>query len=120
MEWFKAAFTARLAALRRVKVGTNDRSDLARCEHACLHELAHIVTGDYAPAGQLREEVREIRRRVWASKGRLDAVSRMRRVKTGTSATTFQRILVFPGCRGGGPAPCDEGWVRMRAAARRG
>ncbi|HEY3873037.1 MAG TPA: hypothetical protein VGM10_32065 [Actinocrinis sp.] len=71
-EWFKAAFTAHTepvtvvggrgvshadAALRWVKIGTNDRSDAGKCEHACLHELAHIVTSDYGLARELREPV---------------------------------------------------------------
>ena len=70
MEWFKAAFAAYTdpvtvvggrgvshadAAQRRVKIGTNDRSDVGKCEHACLHELAHIVTPDYGPGRELRE-----------------------------------------------------------------
>jgi len=69
-EWFKAAFTAHTepvtvvggrgvshadAALRRVKIGMNDRFDIGKCEHACLHELAHIVTPDFGPGRELRE-----------------------------------------------------------------
>jgi hypothetical protein len=68
--WFKAAFTAHAepvavvggkgishadAARRRVKIGTDDRWDVGRCEHACLHELAHIVTNDHAVGGERRE-----------------------------------------------------------------
>lgn len=69
-EWFEAAFRAHCdpvavvggpgrshadAALHRVKIGTNDRSDVAKCELACLHELAHIVTSDHGPGEELRE-----------------------------------------------------------------
>ncbi len=69
-EWFKAAFTAYAdpvtvvggrgvshadSAQRRVKIGTYDRLDVSKCEHACLHELAHIVTSDYSPGKELRE-----------------------------------------------------------------
>lgn len=70
MDWFTAAFTGHAApvivvggrgnshadaAQRRVKIGTNDRSSIGACEHACLHELAHIVTPDHGPGKQLRE-----------------------------------------------------------------
>jgi hypothetical protein len=70
MEWFGTAFPAHAepvsvvggagvshadAALRRVKIGTRDRGEVGTCEHACLHELAHIVTSDYGPAEELRE-----------------------------------------------------------------
>jgi hypothetical protein len=41
-----------------VKIGTNDRWDVSRCEHACLHELAHIVTSDYGSGGERREPMR--------------------------------------------------------------
>ena len=73
MDWFTAAFTAHTApvtvvggrgvshadaALRRVKIGTHDRFDIATCERACLHELAHIVTSDYGPGLELREPAR--------------------------------------------------------------
>jgi hypothetical protein len=69
-EWFRAAFRACTvpvavvggkgrshadAVLHRVKIGTEDRSDLGRCEQACLHELAHIVTPDLGPDKELRE-----------------------------------------------------------------
>ncbi|HET7660840.1 MAG TPA: hypothetical protein VFK66_10675 [Oryzihumus sp.] len=72
MDWFTAAFTAHAApvivvggrgsshadaAQRRVKIGTNDRRSSRQCEHACLHELAHIVTPDYGPGRELREPV---------------------------------------------------------------
>jgi hypothetical protein len=65
--WFRAAFAGHAhpltvtggrglshadAATRTVKIGTEDRRDLARCEVACLHELAHIVTGDHAPTAR--------------------------------------------------------------------
>lgn len=40
-----------------VKIGTSDRSDVGRCEVACLHELAHLVTSDRGPGGDLREAV---------------------------------------------------------------
>ena len=72
MDWFTAAFTGHAApvivvggrgnshadaAQRRVKIGTNDRRNSRQCEHACLHELAHIVTPDYGPSRELREPV---------------------------------------------------------------
>ena len=75
MEWFKAAFPAHAdpvtvvggrggsradAAQRWVKIGTNDRLDVRKCEQACLHELAHIVTPDYGPGKELREPVRGV------------------------------------------------------------
>jgi hypothetical protein len=68
--WFAAAFAAHThpvtvvggrgrsradAAERWVKVGVEDRRDVGRCEHACLHELAHIVTADYGPEREPRE-----------------------------------------------------------------
>jgi hypothetical protein len=68
--WFEAAFTGHRGPvtvvggggrshadrdLRRVKIGSWDRSDAGRTEHACLHELAHIVTRDYSAAGSRRE-----------------------------------------------------------------
>jgi hypothetical protein len=43
------------ASQRRVKIGTNDRMDVSKCEQACLQELAHIVTPDYGPGNELRE-----------------------------------------------------------------
>ena len=73
MEWFRAAFLAYAgpvtvvggsggshadAGQRRVKIGTNDRLVISKCEQACLHELAHIVTPDYGPGNELREPVR--------------------------------------------------------------
>jgi hypothetical protein len=69
-EWFMAAFSAYTepvtvaggrgrshanACLRLVKIGTEDRLDVGKCEQACLHELAHIVTPDYGPGRELRE-----------------------------------------------------------------
>ena len=72
MDWFGAAFAAHTtpvavvggagrshadAEQRRVKIGTDDRSDVGRCEQACLHELAHIVTADHGPDHQRREPV---------------------------------------------------------------
>jgi len=68
--WFQAAFAAHVdpvtvvggrgrsradAAERWVKIGSEDRSDTGRCEHACLHELAHVVTADYGPGWEPRE-----------------------------------------------------------------
>lgn len=38
-----------------IKIGTEDRHSLHRCEQACLHELAHILTPDRGPDGTLRE-----------------------------------------------------------------
>jgi hypothetical protein len=72
-EWFKAAFPAYTspvtvvggkggsradAGQRRVRIGADDRLDVSKCEQACLHELAHIVTPDYGPGKELREPVR--------------------------------------------------------------
>lgn len=80
MDWFKAAFPAHTdpvavaggsggshadALQRRIKIGANSRRDIGQCEQACLHELAHIVTGDYGPG----QERREPRLGVGSSKG---------------------------------------------------
>jgi hypothetical protein len=69
-EWFEAAFPGHAdpvsvvggrgkshadADRRRVKIGTDDRLGAGKCEQACLHELAHIVTPDYGPGRELRE-----------------------------------------------------------------
>lgn len=69
-QWFTSAFPAHArpvtvvggggvsradAAERWLKIGTGDRCDVGRCELACLHELAHIVTCDVGPRGELRE-----------------------------------------------------------------
>jgi hypothetical protein len=40
---------------RRISIGAIDRRDLGKCEQACLHELAHIVTPDHGPDRVLRE-----------------------------------------------------------------
>jgi hypothetical protein len=68
--WFQTAFAAHAdpvsvmggrgrsradAAQRLVKIGTDDRSEASRCEHACLHELAHIVTADFNEGREPRE-----------------------------------------------------------------
>ncbi|NUR69496.1 MAG: hypothetical protein HOU81_01610 [Hamadaea sp.] len=68
--WFTAAFPAHDApvtvvggrgrshadaAERRIKIAAADRRDVSRCEHACLHELAHLVTSDVEADGRLRE-----------------------------------------------------------------
>lgn len=70
MDWFTAAFCAYTGPVtvvggkgkshasavdRRIKIGTDNRSDVSKCEQACLHELAHIVTPDYGPGKELRE-----------------------------------------------------------------
>jgi hypothetical protein len=70
MDWFMAAFIGHAepvvvvggsgvshaeAALRLVTIGADDRWDTAKCEQACLHELAHIVTPDHGPDHELRE-----------------------------------------------------------------
>jgi hypothetical protein len=70
MDWFKAAFPAHTdpvtvvggmggshadALQHRIKIGTNNRSNISECEQACLHELAHIVSPDYGPGKELRE-----------------------------------------------------------------
>lgn len=70
--WFKVAFAMHAGpvtvvggrgrshadtASRQVKIGMNDRLDLSKCEQACLHELAHIVTAECEPTGALREPV---------------------------------------------------------------
>jgi hypothetical protein len=69
-DWFKAAFPSHVASLairggrggsnadalrRQIKIGTNNRFGVGECEQACLHELAHIVSPDYAPGKELRE-----------------------------------------------------------------
>src|SRR6266436_3696919 len=69
MDWFKAAFPAHAvpvtvvggkggshadALQRQIKIGTNNRLNVAECEQACLHELAHIVSPDYGPGNELR------------------------------------------------------------------
>lgn len=71
--WFRAAFESHARPvtvvggrgvshadrdLRRVKIGTRDRLAVGACEHACLHELAHVVTPDHGPWGDLREPAR--------------------------------------------------------------
>jgi hypothetical protein len=69
--WFIAAFapsaTTRVHVVERtgvsvadrdnntIAIGTEDRQDPRRCEHACLHELAHLVTPDRDADGTLRE-----------------------------------------------------------------
>jgi putative metallohydrolase (TIGR04338 family) len=70
-EWFRAAFTAHTepvtvlggrgrsradAEQRWVRIGVEDRWDTGRCEHACLHELAHIVTPDVGGPDHARRE----------------------------------------------------------------
>lgn len=70
MDWFQAAFPTHAnpitmvggkggshadAVQRRIKIGMNNRHDISECEQACLHELAHIVSPDYGPGGELRE-----------------------------------------------------------------
>jgi hypothetical protein len=70
MNWFMAAFPTHSdpvtvvggrgrshadALTRRIKVGTNNRYHVGECEQACLHELAHIVSPDCGPDGELRE-----------------------------------------------------------------
>ena len=72
MDWFKVAFPAHTdpvtvvggnggshadALQRRIKIGTNNRFNVGECEQACLHELAHIVSTDYGPGGELREPI---------------------------------------------------------------
>lgn len=69
-DWFRAAFPAHGAPVtvvggrgvshadarqRRIKIGTDNRGSVSACEQACLHELAHIVSPDYGPGGELRE-----------------------------------------------------------------
>ena len=73
MDWFAAAFPAYTgpvtvqggqgrshadAGQRRIKIGTDNRYNVGECEHACLHELAHIVTPDYGPDRERREPAR--------------------------------------------------------------
>jgi hypothetical protein len=70
LDWFTAAFPTHSspvtvvggrgrshadAVTRRIKIGATNRSAVGPCEQACLHELAHIVSPDYGPAGELRE-----------------------------------------------------------------
>lgn len=74
-DWFTAAFTGHAepvvvvggpgvshadAAARLVTIGADDRWDTRKCEHACLHELAHIVTPDRGPDHELREPAQGI------------------------------------------------------------
>ncbi len=69
-DWFKAAFPSHAAPVtvvggrgvshadatqRWIKIGTKDRYSVSDCEHACLHELAHIVSPDDGPGRRLRE-----------------------------------------------------------------
>lgn len=69
-DWFKAAFPSYSSPVavvggrgashadapqRRIKIGTDDRYTVSKCEQACLHELAHIVSPDYGPDRELRE-----------------------------------------------------------------
>ena len=68
--WFQTAFSghthpvtvvgggglSRADAQRNwICIGVQDRTSVSRAEHACLHELAHIVTCDREPDGALRE-----------------------------------------------------------------
>lgn len=69
--WFVAAYGARARAplllVTRdgtstadrdtgvICIGTDDRRDPRLCEHACLHELAHLVTTDRTASGSTRE-----------------------------------------------------------------
>lgn len=68
--WFTAAFPGHAdpiavvggrgasradSTLRWVSIGAADRSDPRTCEHACLHELAHVVTADLGPDRKPRE-----------------------------------------------------------------
>jgi hypothetical protein len=71
LSWFATAFTRQASTALTVvggrgtsaadrdtgliKIGTEDRQGLHRCEQACLHELAHIVTPDRGPDSELRE-----------------------------------------------------------------
>ncbi len=70
MDWFKAAFPTYAvpvtvvggkgrshadALQRHIKIGSHSRRNVSECEHACLHELAHIVSPDYGPDQELRE-----------------------------------------------------------------
>lgn len=72
-QWFASAFAAHATRItvaggrghshadaveNRIKIGANDRRAVGKCEHACLHELAHIVTADFGPDGQPREAAR--------------------------------------------------------------
>jgi hypothetical protein len=69
-DWFRAAFAGHAeplvvvggpgvshadTAVRLITIGAEDRWDISKCEHACLHELAHIVTPDRGPDRELRE-----------------------------------------------------------------
>lgn len=40
-----------------ITIGAEDRATPRRCERACLHELAHLVTAELGPDGALREDV---------------------------------------------------------------
>jgi hypothetical protein len=70
-DWFAAAFSTHAATTLRVtggrgpssadrdartiKIGIDDRRSPTTCEHACLHELAHLVTPDHGPDHHPRE-----------------------------------------------------------------
>lgn len=73
MAWFKAAFPGYTdpvtvvggmgisradADQRWVRIGVDDRTSVSKCEQACLHELAHIVTPDCGPENEPREPAR--------------------------------------------------------------
>jgi hypothetical protein len=70
MDWFALAFPTHAdsvtvvggqggshadAVERRIKIGANSRRSVGTCEQACLHELAHIVSPDHGPGGEVRE-----------------------------------------------------------------
>ncbi len=72
-DWYAAAFTGYTgpvtvaggkgrssadAARGSIKIGSTDRHSVRECEHACPHELTHIVTPDRGPDRQLREPAR--------------------------------------------------------------
>jgi hypothetical protein len=71
--WFRAAFAGHAdlvtvlggrgvsradADQRWVRIGVADRGSVSKCEQACLHELAHIVTPDCGPDNEPREPAR--------------------------------------------------------------
>ena len=73
MTWFTAAFPGYTdpvsvvggmgisradADHRWVRIGVEDRVSVSKCEQACLHELAHIVTPDCGPGDEPREPAR--------------------------------------------------------------
>jgi hypothetical protein len=73
MAWFRAGFPGHTdpvavvggrgisradAEQRWIRIGVDDRVNVSKCEQACLHELAHIVTSDLGLDNGPREPAR--------------------------------------------------------------